>query len=112
MIHIKHCMKLLMKEETSMIKLKRPVALFLSVAVILAGSILIWVEYGQKKTQQSELVRWQKQLEIQKNKNKALQDELTRLANPEYAKHVEISKYSLSNPKEGEYVFVLPNEGN
>lgn len=95
-----------------MFKLKRPIALLLSVAVIIAGSLLVWIEYGQKRTQQSELLRLQKQLEIQKTQNKALQDELTRLSNPEYAKQVEISKYSLTNPKEGEYVFVLPNEGN
>lgn len=91
-------------------KLRRPVALLLSFAVIFFGCALLWVNVAQTQAQKQELHQLQLQLEKQKNQNKALQDELTRLSDPEYAKQVERSKYSISNPKEGEYVFVLPEE--
>lgn len=91
-------------------KLRRPVALLLSILIILGSSILVWVNYMQIYNQQQQLNVLHQQLEKQKVQNKTLQDELARLADPAYAKQVEKSKYSLSNPKEGEYVFVLPSE--
>lgn len=95
-----------------MFKLKRPVALALSGFIILAGSVLIFTEYGQKNAQQDELTKLESQLADQKEKNQKLQEELNRLSDAQYAKNVEVSKYSLTNPKEGEYVFVLPKKEN
>lgn len=91
-------------------KIRRPIALFLSLLVIVSGSTLVWINYTQIKERQQQLAELNSQLEKQRVQNKTLQDELTRLADPAYAKQVEKSKYSLSNPKEGEYVFVLPSE--
>lgn len=95
-----------------MFKLRRPIALFLSATTILIGSALIWGEYSQTSTKQSELKKLQVQLEQQKSQSREIQERLKRLSDPSYAKQVEVSKYSLTNPKEGEYVFVLPKEGN
>lgn len=91
-------------------KLRRPVALMLSVCIIVTSSLLLWFNYGQTKQQRTQLQQLQAQLEVQKTQNKALEDELKRLEDPTYAKEVEKSKYSLSSPKDGEYVFVLPSE--
>lgn len=99
-----------MKQVMKMPKLRRPVARFLSAFVIIGGSLLMWMSYSQAQDQKRQLQELNSQLEKQRNQNKELQDELTRLADPAYAKQVEKSKYSLSNPKEGEYVFVLPSE--
>lgn len=93
-----------------MFRLRRPIALALSGFIILAGSALIYTEYGQKNVQQEELTKLESQLAEQKEKNQRLQEELNRLSDSQYAKNVEVSKYSLTNPKEGEYVFVLPEK--
>lgn len=91
-------------------RLKRSVALLLSVCVIFLGSVWLILNYGDTEYQREQLSRLQQQLELQKTENKELEDELARLADPAYARQVEKSKYSISSPKAGEYVFVLPNE--
>lgn len=112
MIHIKHFMKWCWKRVMQMPKIRRPIALTLSIIIILGGSTLLWMNYLQVRGQQQQLHDINQQLEQQRVQNKELQDELARFSDPAYARQVEKSKYSLSNPKEGEYVFVLPSEGN
>lgn len=89
---------------------RRQLLVIIIVIILGVGSALFYTNYTAFQVQKAAFEKANKELQLATKKNVELEEELKRLQDPEYAKQVATNKYALTNPEEGVYVFVLPND--